>query len=124
MTTLEETDMDRPEEEEGSYSDRPEVRKVSGGTVSSTQLAKGKSSVMRHATLSPASLRGDAGRAGFSAWTFGQATKGEKDQQLNEQVWDEFPRRKSLEPTTARPLHDGRNWVESPMEMADRSRPW
>lgn len=127
MTTLEETDTDRPddgEEDAWGQSNDPYGRRSSLGATGDGVNGKGKSpDVKRNSNLSPLSLSEEARR--FGGWSFGQTARNEdKAGQGDEQSWVEHRRRKSLEPAKDRLQHDDRHWVESPLEMVDRSRPW
>lgn len=120
MTTLEESDTGQ---EEGSFWEpaTSTERRISGGTAE-TERQRG-TEVKRNTNLSPLSLTESSAR--FGGWSFTEtAQNGEKSGQGDEQSWVEYPRRKSVEPVRDRLQHEERHWVDSPLEMVDRSRPW
>ena len=93
--------------------------------------AKSKATT-KDSNLSPLTLSEEpaaAGQAGpsrkWSAWTFGSdAEAKEKQQDRGEENWVEHAKMKSPELNRDPTRVAATRWVESPMEMVDRSRPW
>jgi hypothetical protein len=64
----------------------------------------------------------DASRGRMGSWAYGADTRArEKDK--GEESWMEHTKFKSAESSRA-PLRNAGRWVDSPVELVDRSRPW
>ena len=86
----------------------------------------------KNSNLSPLTLDGELnpmGQAGpsrrGSAWTFESTTGAkEKHRERGEENWVEHAKMKSPEMNRDPARAAAKRWIESPMEMVDRSRPW
>lgn len=113
--------LDRERSRDGAY----DVRNGREAHV----LSKGQT---KDSNLSPLTLNGEpeaAGQAGTSrrgsAWTF-ESTTGVRDKQRDrgQENWVEHAKMKSPELNRDPARAAARRWVDSPVEMVDRSRPW
>ena len=65
----------------------------------------------------------DASRGRMASWAFGDDVRA-KERDKGEESWMEHTKLKSPEPSRAPLRNAGRRWVDSPVELLDRSRPW
>jgi len=59
----------------------------------------------------------------LASWAFGDESKS-KERERGEESWVEHSKMKSPETSRASVRNTGRRWVDSPVELVDRSRPW